>query len=254
MKKISPITWVRSVASALLVLVSMQLAQAETIRVAIEDKDWVPYYIWTDGKPLGPCPEIAAGAIRQMGFEVEFVRVPWARVLLEVERETVDAGLCGTKNSDRAAYSHYPEEPLLSYDATLFVRTDSPHQNADITGLKGKTFGIIKGYNYGDVDTELEKQGLIRLEARDREALLKLLIKGRLDMVLDSALPTYADARKLGLHAQIRPLFPSLSETPAYLFFSQKIGHDDMAKRFSDALKKFKDTEKYDSIRERYGL
>jgi polar amino acid transport system substrate-binding protein len=254
MKKINPIAWMRSAASALLVLVSMQLAHAETITVAIEDKNWSPYYVWVDGEPHGPCPEIAAGAIRHMGAEVEFVRVPWVRVLLSVQRQTVDAGLCGTENSERSAYSHYPEEPLLSYDATLFVLTDSPLQNSDIKGLKGRTFGLIKGYTYGDVDKALEDQGMVRREVNDREALFQLLIRGRLDAVLDSVLPTFADARKLGVHAQIRPLFPSLSETPAYLFFSRKPGHDELAKRFSDALKEFKGTDAYDSIRERYGF
>ena len=120
--------------------------------------------------------------------------------------------------------------------------------------MEGLTFGLIKGYNYGDVDKDLENHGLIRLEARDREGLLRLLINRRLDMVLDSTLPTFADARKLGVQAQLRPIFPSLSETPAYLFFSQKPDNDELAIRFSDALKEFKATDAYTSIRERYGL
>jgi polar amino acid transport system substrate-binding protein len=243
-----------ALASALLVLLSMQPAQAETITVAVEDKDWTPYYVWEEGEPRGPCSEIAAGAIRHMGAEVEFVRVPWVRVLLSVERQTVDAGLCGTKNDERAAYSHYPEESLLSYDATLFVHADSPLESSDVSGLKGKTFGSVKGYTYGDIDKTLEAQGLVRLEANSREALFKLLIRGRLDMMLDSILPTISDARKLGVETQIRPLEPSLSETPAYLFFSQKPGHDELAKRFSAALKEFKETDAYSTIEQRYGL
>lgn len=243
-----------SIASALLVMLSVHLAHAETITVAIEDKNWAPYYVWVEGTPTGPCPEIAAGAIQHMGFEVKFVRVPWVRVLLSVERQTVDAGLCGTKTSERSAYSHYPEEPLLSYDATLFVRADSPLQTSEIAGLKDKTFGSVKGYTFGDVDGRLEAQGMSRLEANDREALLRLLIRGRLDVVLDSILPTAFDARKLGVHAQIRPLFPSLSETPAYLFFSRRPGHDELAKKFSAALREFKETDAYDTIKARYGL
>lgn len=254
MKKLGSMAWTRFATSALLVLLSLELAHAETITVAIEDKNWTPYYVWVDGEPHGPCPEIAGGAIRHMGAEVEFVRVPWVRVLLRVQKQTVDAGLCGTKNNERTSYSHYPEEPLLSYDATLFVRADSPLQSSEITGLRGKTFGLIKGYNYGEVDKTLEKQGMTRLEVLNREGLLKNLLSGRLDTVLDSRLPTFADARKLGVYAQIRPLFPSLSETPAYLFFSKRPGHDELAQRFSESLKEFKATDAYNMIRERYGF
>ena len=117
--------WLFLTALVLTTLLSSRLVYADTITVAVEDKNYVPYYLWVDGKPQGLCVEVAKAAIREMGHEVEFVRVPWVRVLLSVEQKRVDAGLCGTKNAERAAYSHYPEEPLTSFDATLFVRSDS---------------------------------------------------------------------------------------------------------------------------------
>ena len=240
--------------AAAIVFLSQQITQAERISVAVENKDWVPYYVWENGRPSGPCPEIAEGALQQMGVEVNFVGVPWARVLLEVEQQSVDAGLCGTKTPERAAFSYFPIEPLLSYDATLFVRSDSALENSDPSTMKGMTFGSIKGYNYGGVDVSLEQMGMTRLNANDREALLSNLINGRLGVVLDSKLPTMADARRLGIEAKIRPLVPSLSETPAYLFFSYRDGHDELAKRFSEALRQFKTTDEYRAILDRYGF
>lgn len=227
---------------------------AETILIAVEDKDWSPYYTWTDGQPHGPCPEIAAGAIRQMGAEPEFVRYPWARVVQSVEQRKVDAGLCGTRTDERAAYSHYPDEPLLNYDATLFVRTDSPLQGSAMPGLEGKSFALITGYNFGGVDDDLEAGGMVRIETPSRESLLKLLAIDRVDTVLDSTLPLLFDARRLGVADQFRALRPSLAETPGYLFFSRKLGHDALTARFSAALIDFKRTREYLEIKERYGL
>ena len=242
------------VAWAFAALLSATPAQAETIVIGIEDKAYTPYYVWVEGEPAGPCPEIAVGAIRQMGADVEFMRMPWIRVLKSVESKRVDAGLCGTKNEERAAYSHYPEEPLLSFDATLFVRADSPLANSNILGLTGKSFGLTKGYNYGGIDHDLEANGMIRIEANSRESLLKMLTIGRIDTLLDSTLPVLADAKHMGVLGEIRMLPPSLAETPGYLFFSRKPGHDDLAKRFSAALREYKTTEEYEAIKKRYGL
>ena len=254
MNRLGLIAWARATASAILILLLMQPAHADPITIAIEDKDWAPYYIWVEGEPVGPCPEIAAGAIQLMGSEAKFTGVPWVRVLRGVEKQKFDAGLCGTKNAERAAYSHYPEEPLLSYDATLFVRADSPLRSSSLEGLKGKSLGTIKGYSYGDTDKLLEENGMSRSETTDRETLLRLLMRGRVDAVLDSILPVVFDARRLGLQDQIRALPPSLSEAPAYLFFSQRPGNEDLAKRFSAALKEFKNAAEYAAIKESYGF
>lgn len=241
-------------AAALGMMAWLGAACAETITVAIEDKDWKPYYRWVDGEPQGACVEVTAGAIAHMGAEVEWVRMPWARVLQAVERKSVDAGLCGTFTEERAAYSHYPDEPLLSFDAALFVRQDSPIRTSEGAPLKGRSFGTIKGYNFGDIDKTLEAQGMIRIEALDRGRLLKLLTIGRVDMILDSILPTFADSRELGYDGQIRILLPSLSETPGYLLFSRKPDHAALAERFSSALVAFKATPDYDAIRAKYGF
>jgi ABC-type amino acid transport substrate-binding protein len=243
-----------ALATTLLMVVWLGTASAESIAVAIEDKDWKPYYSWVDGKPMGACVEIAAGAIRHMGAGVEWVRMPWARALQAVERKTVDAGLCGTLTEERSAYSIYPDEPLLSFDATLFVRPDSRFQTSDAARVTGQSFGMIKGYNFGDVDKALESRGMIRIEALNRSRLLKMLSIGRVDMILDSILPTFAESRELGYGGQIRALLPSLSETPGYLFFSRKPDHAGLAKRFSSALVRFKSTPAYDAIREKYGF
>ncbi|MEJ1996453.1 MAG: transporter substrate-binding domain-containing protein [Limibacillus sp.] len=246
--------FVGQIAAALILAIIPFSAVAETIVVAVEDKDWAPYYFWVDGIPTGPCPEIVSGTVRLMGDQVEFQRYPWVRVLKSVEEKKVDAGLCGTKTDERAAYSHYPQEPLLYYDATLFVRVDSPLTTSDFSELQGKSFGMIKGYTFAGVDDDLEAAGAIRIETNNRDNLLNLLTLGRIDSVLDSSLPLLADARRMDLAETIRPLLPTLDETPGYLFFSRKPGHSDLAIRFSEALRAFKKTPEYQGIQKRYGL
>ena len=174
--------WLPKIVAVLVMPAWFGAAQADQITIAIEDKDWKPYYFWVDGKPQGACVDIVAGAIQHMGSKARWMRVPWVRVLLSVERKTVDAGLCGTFTDERAIYSYYPKEPLLSYDATLFVRRESQIQTSDKSQLNGKSFGFIKGYNYGGLDKTLESQGMFPIEVLNRKRLLKMLTIGRLDV------------------------------------------------------------------------
>lgn len=233
---------------------SLRAEGEETIVIAVEDKDWSPYYLWRDGALEGACAEVAAGAVRYMGFEPRFERSPWVRVLRGIERQTVDAALCATKTEERAAFSHYPKEELLFFDTTLIVRSDSPFEELEAAIQPGKRFGIIKGYSFGGADDFLEDAGMNRIAVRDRDALLKLLIRGRVDAVLDSSLPILYDAERLGLEGQIRALYPPLASTPTFLMFSQIPGHAELAERFSEALKAFKLTPEYAEIRAKYGF
>ncbi|MGQ7846408.1 substrate-binding periplasmic protein [Granulosicoccus sp. 3-233] len=229
-------------------------AFADVRTIAVEDKDYAPYYVWTDGKPTGPCIDIVSGTFALMGDTVEYRRFPWSRVLRSVEEQKVDAGLCGTRSEERAAYSHYPSEHLLIYDATLFVRADSDLQTSASDRLVGRSFGIVTGYSFGDIEQDLEKEGMIRLEATSRESLWNQLLIGRIDTALDSILPMVDDTTRMGRRDEIRALQPSLAETPGYLFFSRKPGNDVLAQDFSRALKTFKSRPEYLELKSRYGL
>ena len=153
-----------------------------------------------------------------------------------IRTQKADAALCGLKTDERAAFSYFPDQALLHYDATLFVDDRSTLLSSTPSALAGKRYGVIMGYAYDDVDRMLQAAGLVRTEALDRSSLLTQLITGKVDMILDSRLPTRAEARRLAIEGQIRPLEPSLSRGPAFLSFSKKPGHKDLASRFSDAL------------------
>jgi len=224
------------------------------VEVAVEDKDYTPYYTWEDGELGGPCRDIVVGTFETLGYQVDFVSAPWVRVLKLVEDGAVDAALCATKTEDREAYAVFPDEALLSYDATLFVRTDSALQGADPATLAGGTFAMVKGYTFAGVEDGLENAGMIRQETTTRESLVQVLIAGRVDAVLDTRLPFFHDAESLDVSDEVRALSPSLSETPGYLMFSDRDGGKDLARAFSDALARFKQTEGFTAIAARYRL
>lgn len=238
---------------ALLFFASSAIAQT-VVKVAVEDRDYAPYYTWENGALNGPCGDIVSAVFDAMGVEVEFVGAPWVRVIKMVEDKTADAALCATETEERRAYAVFPAEHLLSYDATLFVLDGSPLATTDPTTLTDGSFALVGGYSFAGVDQELEERGLVRLETTSRESLVRVLLAGRVDMVLDSRLPIFADAEAFGVADQIRALEPTLSETPAYLMFSAKEGANDVARAFSDALAQFKTTPEFAEIAMRYRM
>lgn len=166
----------------------------------------------------------------------------------------MDAALCGTRSADREAYSIYPDEPILFYDATLFVRADSPLADSQSGIIAGSRFAVVKGYSFGDVDAELVDAGMNRLEAKNREALVKLLLAGRVDAVLESQLPMLEHLSAAGVAGELRALEPALDETPGYLMFSRREGHETLTQEFSAALAAFKQTPEYQGIVDRYQM
>lgn len=95
---------------------------------------------------------------------------------------------------------------------------------------------------------------MIRRETTSRNSLVQVLLAGRVDTILDSRLPILADAARLDAEGDIRALAPSLSQTPAYLMFSDQEGAEDLVRAFSEALVAFKQTPAYRKIADRYGL
>ena len=243
----------RTLSTILAILALTVGAKAQTIVIAVEDQDFAPYYtVAPDGKAVGACAEIVEGALATMGAKAEYVPVPWSRVLLYVESQRVDAALCGTFSDERDAFSHFPKEEVLYYDATLFVREDSDFQAFDITQLSGRTFGTIIGYSYQGGAKELEANGLIRKDTYDRLGLVRQLLNGQVDAVLDSLEPMQRMVDKIGAGGQVRALDPKVSFAPAYLFFSKKPGNDALAKDFTAALRAFKETPAFGEIQAKY--
>lgn len=238
---------------SLVCLASAALAQS-VVTVAVEDRDYAPYYTWDNGVLKGPCGDIVSAVFGNMGVEVNFIPAPWVRVIKMVEEQTADAALCATETEERRAYAVFPDEALLSYDATLFVLEGSPLTSSDASTLTEGSFGLVSGYSFAGLDLELEERGLVRLETTSRESLVRVLLAGRVDMVLDSRLPIFADAETYGAAGQIRALEPTLSETPGYLMFSAKDGAGDFAQAFSDELAKFKKTPEFAEIAARYNM
>jgi len=136
-------------------------------------------------KPLSPFKRKLLDAVeRELGVVFELRMYPWARA----ERYAIDGtglifGL--PKNADRLHALHYSE--VAAYNKLWIVtRSDATFRFNAIEDLRGKSIGVVRGYNYG---AEVERARANKLFRTDEDIasrgtrLTRLMLK-RIDAVL----------------------------------------------------------------------
>jgi polar amino acid transport system substrate-binding protein len=200
--------------------------------VRLATLDWEPY-IGTRMPGQGYCADLVRAAFADQGMRVEITFYPWARALHLARTGAVDGLMPEYFNPSREAEFEYsaafPGGPLVLYkrrgDAIAFATDPVAHQDAALRALKGKRFGVVRGYlntPVFDAASYLTKE-----EANDDATNLRKLVYGRIDLaVIDRRVaehlirtdyPDYA--------ARIEPMSPALAEIPLYIAFSRKAPH-----------------------------
>ncbi len=194
-------------------------ARADTIVVAMENQDWYPYYHTRDGAPGGVCVEAARGAMARLGHDKDFRPMPWARLLASLEAGRVDAALCGTRNAERERYAVFPSQPLARFDVSMIVPRESEIGGRE--GVVGKVMGLVRGYSYSGVETTLLDLGAQGHAFTHHDNVIQALAVGRVDFTIDSVLPFFDRAQRLGLAHEFRIIRPPLRESHGYLMIGK---------------------------------
>ncbi|WP_429077637.1 substrate-binding periplasmic protein [Aeromonas veronii] len=218
---------------------------------------WPPYVMHSDkGELVGADLELARTVLQQLGYRTEVKVLPWKRVLQQARLGQGDAVLDVFYNKDRQEWLHYPEEPLSRSGEVLFYPADRPVKFEQLSDLKGLRIGIQADYAYSP--DFLADEGVIRVAMTGDGKMVKqlhLMMAGRLDgVVLNEQVGRYL-LRTQGLQDQVNHGSRLLTDDNRnFLAFTHKPGHDQLAIRFSSALKAFKQTPAYKQLLARYHL
>ena len=218
---------------------------------------WPPYVMRSDnGELVGADLDLARAVLLQMGYRTEVKVLPWKRVLQQARLKQGDAVLDAFYVKDRQEWLHYPEEPLSLSGEVLFYPADRPVKFEQLSDLKGLRIGVQADYAYSP-DFLVDK-GVIRVAMTGDGKMVKqlhLMMAGRLDgVVLNERVGRYL-LRTQGLQDQVNHGSRLLTDDNRnFLAFTHKPGHDQLAIRFSSALKAFKQTPAYKQLLARYHL
>lgn len=220
-------------------------------------QNYPPYhYIDKDGNLKGLCVEIVNEVCSSMGIDVEYEQNPWSRCIHLVKTGKIDAMMNLFKTKEREGFMIFYDN-ILAYEINaIWTHKDN---NISYTGDIAKeigdgSIGVVKDYSYGDKFDSIKNQLNIDDTSTNESMLVKKLSSKRLDYIIGNKLVINWLANEQGVLNDIVQLEPVVSIGGLYIGFSKENSEtlDSVAKTFSEKLKEFKGTDKYNTIVEKY--
>lgn len=215
---------------------------------------WPPYVIQNDEGISGADVDITRAIFKQLNLNIDIQVMPWKRCIALVKQKKADAILAVSLNQERTHFLHYPSNPISTGTTIFFKRAENEFKYTGLPDLRQQRVGAILGYSYCK---ELDQQAFILKAERvpSLEQNFKKLLAGRLDLVIEVDSVGLYTAKRMGISDDVSILSGAhYCAGGNYLAFSKKPGHDELAKRFNQALSDFVHTPDYQAIMTNYGL
>ena len=178
--------------------------------------------------------------VKRLGLGIEHEGFPWARAQQRVKDGQAD-GFVTVPTEERQAYTVPTQEWVTQGRLTMFVRADEAHR---VQLSKIKDIAELKGFNIGTyLGNSWVKSKFTDVEVNyvmNRDAALKMLQAGRLQVVVDASNPTRAAVRIAGMDKEIVELPPVLDVSEAHLCIGKQSPLLAYAKEIDTVLRKMK--------------
>ncbi len=190
--------------TAILVALSPAAGLADTITLRADE--WCPYNCEPGSDKPGYMVEIARAVFEPMGHIVDYDLTNWSRSIMQVRRGRID-GIIGAMKSE-APDLVFPDIETGFAGAAFFVRKGFAWRYTGINSLEKVALAVIQDYGYGKIDSYLETHRgtpkVITTVGEDALAInIRLLLKGRVDAVLENEAVFRNTATDMGVLAEI---------------------------------------------------
>ena len=181
-----------------------------------------PPFINPPGDPAGDGldVELAREALRRAGYGLALQLRPWKRALMELETGQADFTTTISRRDDRDRYLAWSPAYRLGADYCFFARPGAPFSLRELDDLQGRRLGVVSGFHYPP--PLLQVPGLQQVPGRDVNLLVRMLLAGRTDYMVATALAGRWELRRQGLSEQVQEQpYRYHSDSPNYLAFSR---------------------------------
>jgi polar amino acid transport system substrate-binding protein len=158
------------------VMISLS-ARAEKWTIAVTE--WYPYICeFCDGQ--GPAISSVRKMMNDVGIDIRFVFLPWARAISEVKLNKIDGFYPAWKED--LVKGMVLSDPVFRSPVGFVERKRRPMKWRNIEDLRGKTIGVVIDYGNTAEFNNMVKKGLIKTEeVKDDETNIRKVMGGRLD-------------------------------------------------------------------------
>lgn len=194
------------------------------------------------GRLTGLQIELTGQTLQRMGCQPQWVELPWARALVELQAGRLDVLPGALRRPEREAYAHFAEQHV-NVPNRLYARVDRAAafgqaerlQQAWKPGLKlGVQLGVVYGPDYAEMLGDAAFRAALT-QAAARRNLWQMLEIGRVDGVLASEATARWELGELGLAGRIVPTTVAVSHEPAEIMFSKRSVDAALVQRYREA-------------------
>ncbi len=197
-----------AVAVALLASVAVAGAAEERV-VTVADHDWPPFMFGgKPGQPKGLVKELLELCLPAAGYRPDFRDLPIRRAFAYLQEGRLDVNVMSV-SVERQAYALYGSVPLFTSSYRPVVRASSQVEVRSAPDLDPLRLGHLAGLAYSPeflayVEGRLEAGTAVT--ATSQEALLRMLLAGRLDVFVIPRESLVWRARAMGVADRVRVL------------------------------------------------
>ncbi|OOF19914.1 MULTISPECIES: transporter substrate-binding domain-containing protein [Salinivibrio] len=234
-------------------LLFILMAPGVMARTLTAAQDPWPPFVTTDASMPGISVELLTEAMKTQGYDVEFKIMPWARALDSVSKGTIDLLPATWYTEARTDFLHYSDS-YLTNELTFIKRAGDSFQFSDLSGLQGKTIGIIRDYGYGDAF--LASDSFDKPEANNLVTNLKKLLANRIDLTLEDRVVALSVMKEEGMDANAFAFTnKALSSKPLHVTSGKANPDGDLfINAYNKGLEAIKANGTFDKIVEKYGI
>ncbi|MBJ7313537.1 substrate-binding periplasmic protein [Rugamonas sp. CCM 8940] len=166
-------------ASLLGLLLGLPLADclAQQLVIGAED-DWAPYSSNVDGQARGFAVDVVREAYAAVGLNVTFKVLPYVRCMAMARLGEISGCFDAVPNHLIAERYLWHDKPLFTTRMNVYALAGSAEHGLRARDFEGKTVGVTRDYEYGDVFDLNEK--IVREVGTKNEQGFRKLLAGRM--------------------------------------------------------------------------
>jgi polar amino acid transport system substrate-binding protein len=234
------------------------LAWAQCVKTVRWYDDAPYYYKAADGEVVGLNADLVRAALKGLQCEAQFVELPWARALRELELGRLDIlpGAFRTPEREKYAYFSRPvnRSPNVLFIAKRVASRYKPKTLADISGT-GFRMGAQIGVAYGpDYDALIKTPAFAAqiTPVTSRRNAWKMIEQDRLDGIIADEISGLVELQQMGLSEAVVKTEVIVSGEAVQMALSQASLTPEFVADFDRSLNTMMADGRYKKILERY--